>query len=166
MKILEVRSRETNEHYDPEKARNGGGYSQPETVITFDDGRTMIIKDTSCGEFGTRISAGYYTTATLDSLAACYYGSMVDVPFSTFLRFVHGGMLRLVREATGYNIPTLEDIVEEEAERDEEEYEDWDEDDTEAEDPEEDEAEADDAEEDEAEEDDTEEDDDREVDLL
>ena len=166
MKILEVRSRETNEHYDPENARNGGGYSQPEIVITFDDGRAMIIQDTSCGEFGTRIRAGYYATKTLASLAACYYGSMVDVPDSSFLRFVHGGMLRLVREATGYNIPTMEDIDEEEAERDEEEYEDWDEDDTEADDPEEDEAEEDDAEEDDNEEDDNEEDDDREVDLL
>ena len=110
MKANNVTTMECNEFYDVERCHNGGGYSQPKTVIDFDDGTTMTIYDTSCGEFGSRVNVEYEDCGEI--LAECGYGSMVDYPFSTFEREKHGELLEHVYNLTGYRLITVEDIVE------------------------------------------------------
>ena len=112
MKINSITTRETNEYYDPERCHDGGGYSQPAITIEFGDGRELYIADTSCGGFGDRVYARYYVPGMEDALAACNFGSMADDRYSTFMRDIHGEMLALVAEATGYCLPTFEDMAE------------------------------------------------------
>lgn len=52
---MTIKEEETNEYYDPDKSRNGGGYHQPLITVTLVSGIRIAILDTSCGEFGARV---------------------------------------------------------------------------------------------------------------
>ena len=66
LKLLKCSGYNTNEHYDPSLAHNGGGYWQPSGEVEFSTGLfngtiyhiTVQYIDTSCGEFGSRIFYG------------------------------------------------------------------------------------------------------------
>ena len=71
---------ESNPHYNPETANNGGGYSQPcgGMLVSLENGEyiTVTVEDLSCGDFGTRI---YWNMTCTDgrSYGGCF-GSMDD----------------------------------------------------------------------------------------
>lgn len=95
-----------NEHYSPETCHNGGGYYQPRIIIEFDDGISVVIDDTSCGDFGSRIRAAVcmngeevYTGAWGSMLGEWEWGS--DIPDSP--------RLAMVEAVTGYHIMTAEE---------------------------------------------------------
>ncbi len=104
---------ETNPHCDERLAANGGGYSQPTTVIRWEDW-TVSIADTSCGDFGTRISVNAHQSGTDRELTA-YWGSMVPegLRYSEFTN-ADVRMLDDIRALTGYSIPVSDDFREEE----------------------------------------------------
>ena len=52
-KIFVKSVEETNPYFDEEKQSNGGGYSQPRIEFEY-RGKTGIIHDSSCGDFGAR----------------------------------------------------------------------------------------------------------------
>lgn len=66
---------ETNPHCDERLSANGGGYSHPTTVVRWEDW-TVSIADTSCGDFGTRISVNAHQSGS-DKEVNAYWGSMV-----------------------------------------------------------------------------------------
>ena len=104
---------ETNPHCDERLAANGGGYSQPTTVVRWENW-TVSIADTSCGDFGTRISVNAHQSGS-DREVNAYWGSMVPerLRYSEFtaddIR-----MLDDIRSLTGYSIPVIDDFREEE----------------------------------------------------
>lgn len=119
MRISNINTRETNEHYDPLRCNNGGGYSQPVITVDFDDGVSVMIEDTSCGDFGSRIRAAIcingeevYTAAWGSMLGEWEWGS--DIPDSP--------RLVMVESATGYHIMTAEEAECSTEEEYEEEY--------------------------------------------
>lgn len=104
---------ETNENYDPDRANNGGGYSQPDYSISFSDGVSVKISDTSCGEFGSRISADIYENG--ERVGGATYGSMYEFENNTHMinsdiDEKYKDHLELVADVTGYEIPTEHDI--------------------------------------------------------
>ncbi len=104
---------ETNPHCDERLAANGGGYSQPTTVVRWEDW-TVSIADTSCGDFGTRISVNAHQSGSDKELTA-YWGSMVPegLRYSEFTK-ADVRMLDDIRALTGYSIPVSDDFREEE----------------------------------------------------
>lgn len=100
MDIIDIRVFEND--YDPNLCCDGGSYYQPVTEIEFSDGSVMVIDDTSCGDFGSRIYVSY-----VDKTAN--YGSMLDED-QEWSGFTESDipMLNLVYERTGYWIPTME----------------------------------------------------------
>ncbi len=104
---------ETNPHCDERLSANGGGYSQPTTVVRWED-YTVSIADTSCGDFGTRISVNAHQSGSDKELTA-YWGSMVPegLRYSEFTK-ADVRMLDDVRALTGYSIPVSDDFREEE----------------------------------------------------
>ena len=60
MNLISVWGTEANPFANPEKANNGGGYSQPcgGAVYATESGEliSILVSDTSCGAFGTRYS--------------------------------------------------------------------------------------------------------------
>ena len=104
---------ETNPHCDERLAANGGGYSHPTTVVRWEDW-TVSIADTSCGDFGTRISVNAHQYGS-DKEVNAYWGSMVPehLRYSEFtaedIRMLDG-----IRSLTGYSIPVSDDFREEE----------------------------------------------------
>lgn len=60
MTVVGITKTQQNAHYDPERCHNGGGYDQPLTTISFDNGWTLVIDDTSCGELGDRVHCVLY----------------------------------------------------------------------------------------------------------
>ncbi len=103
---------ETNPHYDERLSANGGGYSQPTTVMRWEDW-DVSIEDTSCGDFGTRISAIAKQSGSDRKLSA-YWGSMIPqhLRYSEFTED-DVRMLDDVYALTGYNIPTKEQFEDE-----------------------------------------------------
>ena len=101
---------ETNPHCDERLAANGGGYSHPTTVFRWENW-TVSIADTSCGDFGTRISVNAHQSGSDNA----YWGSMVPehLRYSEFtaddIR-----MLDDIRSLTGYSIPASDDFRKEE----------------------------------------------------
>jgi hypothetical protein len=108
MRIINISEEEQNEFYDSERCHNGGGYHQPRITVDFDDGGRVVISDTSCGEFGSRVDVAY----TRDGMkpAYCSYGSMYDEESSDFDVAEHWEVIMLVHNGTGYNIPMWDDI--------------------------------------------------------
>lgn len=108
---------ETNPHCDERLAANGGGYSQPTTVVRWED-YTVSIADTSCGDFGTRISVNAHQSGT-DREVTAYWGSMIPehLCYSEFTCF-DVRMLDDIHALTGYKIPVRDDFREEEDEDD------------------------------------------------
>ena len=104
---------ETNPHCDERLAANGGGYSQPTTVARWEDW-TVSIADTSCGDFGTRISVNAHQSGT-DREVTAYWGSMVPerLCYSEFTE-ADSRLLDDIHSLTGYSIPVSDDFREEE----------------------------------------------------
>lgn len=104
---------ETNPHCDERLSANGGGYSQPTTVVRWEDW-TVSIADTSCGDFGTRISVNAHQSGT-DREVTAYWGSMVPehLRYSEFTE-ADIRMLDDIHALTGYDIPMRDDFREEE----------------------------------------------------
>lgn len=112
--VIETSRQETNDFYDPKLSRNGGGYSQPHIEFTSDLGNGWIM-DNSCGEFGTRISAGF--TTHVDNYGMKHefradwgtmYGDGSDSNFShSYLK-----LLEEIYNVTGYRIPSCEEVKE------------------------------------------------------
>ena len=106
MKIINITTIEQNDCAEQRTCHNGGGYHQPLHTIKLDNGATIIISDTSCGDFGSRICASYTPDGADKPMYSCYYGSMErrdnwesDIPGDS-------EWLPLVREALGYNLFT------------------------------------------------------------
>ena len=110
MKIMSTGYTEINSCYDLARAWNGGGYSQPTIAALMDDGGILIIEDTSCGEFGSRISAMYASPKGV--VTKCRYGSMLSEGdmYSSFSQEEHGELLMLVASELGYHFPTAAEI--------------------------------------------------------
>ena len=103
---------ETNPHYDERLSANGGGYSQPTTVMRWEDW-DVSIEDTSCGDFGTRISAIAKQTGSDRKLTA-YWGSMIsDCLCHSDFTAADVRMLDDIHALTGYSIPTKEQFEDE-----------------------------------------------------
>lgn len=104
---------ETNPHCDERLSANGGGYSQPTTVVRWED-YTVSIADTSCGDFGTRISVNAHQSST-DREVTASWGSMVPEHLC-YSKFTEADvrMLDDIRSLTGYSIPVRDDFREEE----------------------------------------------------
>lgn len=102
---------ETNPHYDERLSANGGGYSQPTTVMRWEDW-DVSIEDTSCGDFGTRIFA-IAKKGDRKKLTA-YWGGMVPehLRYSEFTE-ADIRMLDDIHALTGYSIPTKEQFEDE-----------------------------------------------------
>lgn len=127
MKIVSILAHEQNDCANSQTCHNGGGYFQPIYTIVLDNGATVVISDTSCGEFGSRISVSYINGDGNQSMEA-YYGSMI--PYREWKSDIPEGeeWLSLVEEELGYKIYTYEAYMEDvrfEEEKYEEEY--WDE---------------------------------------
>lgn len=63
IKILEQVEHEQNAFYDPDKANNGGGYSQPLKRTNFEyegEEYEFVYDSTSCGDFGSRFTKTLY----------------------------------------------------------------------------------------------------------
>ena len=58
MEIKEISRVETNEFYNPDKAFNGGGYSQPDIVFEY-NGKTGTIEGRNAGMYGKRYWVKY-----------------------------------------------------------------------------------------------------------
>lgn len=109
MKIINIAETNMNEYYDPRNCHDGGGYYQPRIVIDFDDGIRVVINDTSCGDFGNRITCNVYMGAEM--LYSAAWGDMLsmsekgsDIPWSD--------RLQLIYDATKYDIMCAEEWVE------------------------------------------------------
>ena len=110
LQMIEKLWEETNPASDPDKANNGGGYSQPHIVLEFSDGIIADILDTSCGEFGSRVSASFSIGSdswcarwgSMDGEINCYS----EIPAVLFSE--HIACICLMY---GYYIPTKEDIA-------------------------------------------------------
>lgn len=87
--------------YDPRFSHDGGSYDQPTYGIEFDDGSTITIEDTSCGDFGDRILVSAILSGQTFQV---YYGSMVDDEYSEFTEDTIP-YLESVRSEIGYLIP-------------------------------------------------------------
>ena len=114
--LTEISWTETNEFANPDKANNGGGYSQPEIHVSFSDGVRGVVYDASCGDFGTRISACFQIGS--DAWVA-NWGTMEDHYESEIPEKLFKEHIQLIEERYGYRIPTKEQCAqwgEEEAE--------------------------------------------------
>lgn len=103
---------ETNPHYDERLSANGGGYSQPTTVMRWENW-DVSIEDTSCGDFGTRIFATAKQSSSDRELAA-HWGSMIaDRSCHSDFTAADARMLDDIYALTGYRIPTKEQFEDE-----------------------------------------------------
>ena len=84
--------------------------SEKRTVVDFDLGMSLVIRDFSGGELDSQVYAEYSDGERI--FAECGYGKKLDYPYSTFTREEHGGLLEHVYNLTGYRLITVEDIVE------------------------------------------------------
>lgn len=104
--ILELLQEEqANPFCDPDRANNGGGYDQPvitAKVVGSED--QVVIEDTSCGDFGSRISISAFGKS-------CYYGSMLpeEQCYSTF-QDNDWALLAAVHDFLGYPGYTASDF--------------------------------------------------------
>lgn len=100
-----VRESELNEFADPRFANNGGGYHQPQFVVTSDKlpDWVLTLQDTSCGEFGTRYSAEL--TLHGEIVAVACWGSMGDGKIFTDFTARFDIWCRAAR-LLGFDIPT------------------------------------------------------------
>ena len=81
--IVSAWGAQTNPHYDPDTANNGGGYWQFSGGIVVDlNGQlvTVEVDDTSCGDFGSRV----YFSVTADGFCWQFFdGTMDDASIDT-----------------------------------------------------------------------------------
>jgi hypothetical protein len=106
-KIFKINKRvEQNPFVNPRKANNGGGYSQPLIEFTL-RGIKGCINDTSCGDFGDRITITYGNKEYfLDSVNREY------IEYSDFSNKKHSDIqaVKEIEEYTGYRIFFKEEI--------------------------------------------------------
>lgn len=122
LQFIEKNWEETNDFADQDKACNGGGYSQPHIELEFIDGIKCFIDDTSCGDFGTRISACFEIGA--DTWCA-NWGTMENRFESEIPEKLFAKHIKLIEERYGYHIPTKEQCSEWDAEEAKWEDSDW-----------------------------------------
>lgn len=105
-----IEKTETNPFASRELAGNGGGYSQPLTVLRFADGVRVEVEDTSCGDFGSRYWVSLYQGDA--EVGRARWGSMLrkDEEFSSISAGAFGSHLKAVEEALGLHVLTAEDI--------------------------------------------------------
>ncbi len=63
IRIINRTTTEQNSFYDPDKANNGGGYSQPLKKVAFEyegEEYEFVYDDMSCGDFGRRYTKTLY----------------------------------------------------------------------------------------------------------
>ena len=105
--IFKINNRvEQNPFADPKKASNGGGYFQPRIDFTL-RGIKGCINDTSCGDFGDRITITYGNKEYfLDSVSRDY------IEYSDFSKFKHSDRQAVeeIKKYTGYKIAFKEEI--------------------------------------------------------
>ena len=107
--IVDIQSEETNPFADPDRADNGGGYSQPDISIKFSDGVSVSISDTSCGDFGSRVSASF--TDGEDTFSA-HWGSMEPDNYASNIdEHKYEEHLSIISEKLGYDIPSKQDCA-------------------------------------------------------
>jgi len=112
LSIVNIKESNMNEEfYDPERSSNWGGYYQPLIEVAFSDGIQIVIEDTSCGEFGSRIEA-YMYDADNNKIAKAIYGSMSSIYnwSSSFHRIPHGAYLDLIADALHYEVLESEEL--------------------------------------------------------
>ena len=81
--IVSAWGAQTNLHYDPDTANNGGGYWQFSGGIVVDlNGQlvTVDVDDTSCGDFGSRV---YFSVTADDFCWRFSDGTMDDASIDT-----------------------------------------------------------------------------------
>ena len=123
LQFVERSWKETNPFADPEKANNGGGYSQPSIELEFIDGVKCFINDDSCGDFGTRISVCFKSGA---GSWVANWGTMEDHYESEIPENLFREHIQLINDQYGYRIPTKEQCAQWEAEEEAEwEDSDW-----------------------------------------
>lgn len=109
MEELKIISKEeTNSFCDESKANNGGGYSQPYYEFEY-AGWHGNFYNTSCGDFGTRLSA----SVEKDTQGyRANWGSMDgEEQYSDFPeKFPADGFYEAFEERFGFGIPTEEDM--------------------------------------------------------
>lgn len=93
------------EDYDERFSNNGGSYFQP-TYSAKLRNKELVIEDTSCGDFGSRIEVTLFVDNKRVNHA--YYGTMDGVPYETDFTPQNKGWL-LVGRYLGYNIPYIAD---------------------------------------------------------
>lgn len=103
IKILSKTAAEQNSSYDPDKANNGGGYSQPLKKTTFEwqgEEYEFVYDSTSCGDFGSRFTKTLYKNGEelaetevnqVDRNEVYRYGFHWDNPLH--LAMLHAGLL-------------------------------------------------------------------------
>lgn len=104
--IKNIEKRNTNPFYDREKSWDGGGYYQPEIIITLSDGGKVIIDDSSCGAFGKRYSAEY-TDADRNQKARYVFDGTVPLGEGVYESgnfHLFPDIAEAVHAATGYNL--------------------------------------------------------------
>ncbi len=95
-----------NRGYNPATANNGGGYFQPSGTVTVQTARgiaTIDVDDTSCGDFGSRITILVRAAGCVITLCI---GSMESDPDD-----VIDGCLEAIAEMTGEDPTALVDMA-------------------------------------------------------
>jgi len=110
MKIISIIEKEQNDYANLRTCHNGGGYFQPLYTITLDNGAVVVISDTSCGDFGSRISASYTPAGADEPTEYCEYGTMLryDERDSNIPDDAEWPVI--IRDALGYRLITVSDI--------------------------------------------------------
>lgn len=108
MKIEIVEIVETNAYANKETCRNGGGYSQPQWTIAIGDGRTLVLCNESCGDFGTRFWASLKAQDG-HQMAVAQWGTML-APEEEYSSFDIEEYLFDVENLTGIHILSREEV--------------------------------------------------------
>ena len=98
--IVSAWGAQTNPHYDPDTANNGGGYWQFSGGIVVDlNGQlvTIDVDDTSCGDFGSRV----YFSVTADGFCWRFSDASIDTPDDVL------GVLRSISGVLGVDSEAL-----------------------------------------------------------
>lgn len=93
--------------FDPRLSHDGGSYYQPTIRLVCPRTRAeLVINDSSCGDFGTRIDVTLLRKGRV--VASASFGTMLDegMAYSDFRRDRHAFWLREA-ERVGYSIPTV-----------------------------------------------------------
>ena len=99
-----VEESEMNPAVDPRFSGNGGGYHQPQYIVTSDKypNWVLILRDESCGDFGTHYSAILKFHG--ETIVEAYWGTMTG-KITTDFTFRWSAWISAAK-ALGFTIPT------------------------------------------------------------